>query len=111
MKMHTLRHGPRIKLVTNTKKSNKKEEVNTMCQKLESYKMPPVIMGIENKAEAAVEKWYRDHRQVRNVVLEFAKRNPTGKVAKLARSLDLNSYPETYPAPPVLLSKSEEEEK
>ena len=105
MEMH---YGPRM-LVINNKNSSKQQEVKTM--KLESYEMPPVILADKTASELQVEKWYRDHRQVRNVVLEFAKRNPTGKVAKLARSLDLNSYPETYPAPPVLLSKSEEEEK
>ena len=100
--MHTMKFGPRI-LITN----NKKQE--TTMKKLETYDMPPVIMGIENETESAVAAWYKNHQQVRNVVLEFAKRHPTGKVARLARSLDLNSYPETYPAPPCILAEEGEE--
>jgi len=76
-------------------------------KKLETYDMPPVILADKTDSELEVEAWYRDHQQVRNVVLEFAKRHPTGKVAKLARSLDLNAYPETYPAPPCLLGIEE----
>lgn len=32
-----------------------------MCQKLEAYEMPPVIMGIENETEQSVDAWYKKH--------------------------------------------------
>jgi len=79
-------------------------------EKLEAYEMPPVILGIENETEKSVDNWYRNHKQVRSVVQEYAKQHPNGKVAKLAQSLDLNSCLETYPAPPCINLLSEEEE-
>jgi len=91
-----MKFGPRI-LITN----NKKQE--TTMKKLETYDMPPVILADKTESELEVEAWYKNHQQVRNVVLEFAKQHPNGKVAKLARSLDLNAYPEVYPAPPVIM--------
>jgi len=94
--MHTLRHGPRMKLVTNT---NRKEKV---MEKLQATIAPPVILADKTASEKEVENWYRNNVQVRNVILEFANQHPNGKVAKLARSLDLDSYPETFPAPPVI---------
>ena len=103
MKMY---YGPRT-LIVNSKPLNKPKE--KVMEKLQSFKMPPVIMGIENETEKSVEKWYRNHKQVRSVIQEYAKQHPNGKVAKLARSLDLNSWLETYPAPPCILVSEEEE--
>ena len=44
--MHTLRYGPRMKLVLNTEQ---KEVAN--YQGIEFYEMPPVILATENETE------------------------------------------------------------
>ena len=85
--MHTMRYGPTMKLVTNTKKSNKGKE--TVMKKLQSFKAPPIILAATNKIEKAVADWYAKHSK---------------------KKLMIQTQPEPleiYPAPPVINMQEE----
>ncbi len=106
--MYTLRYGQKMKLVLNAQAptSDKRKEVANY-QGIEFYEMPPVILATGNETEEQVEHWYRNHVPARNVILEYARRHPNGTVAKVARELNINAYPETFPAPPCILAEEE----
>jgi len=85
MKMH---YGPRI-LITNNKTANKQQE-DLMCQKLESYRMEPIILAT-TKIELEVDEWYKTHSK------------------KKLKTQTEEEELQFFPAPPVLLSSEGEE--
>ncbi len=88
--MHTLRYGPKMKLVINTEQ---KEVENH--QGIELYKMSPVILATENenKTEQFVNNWYEEcEKQLKTQADE----DTTEQLAAIP------------PSPPVILAKEEQ---
>ena len=88
MKMY---YGPKI-LITNTRTVTKQQE-DTMCQKLETYEMPPVILADKTASELEVEDWYKKHR-----------------IIKLITQVKEHPELQYFPAPPCIMLAEEGEE-
>jgi len=63
--MHTLRHGPTMRLVTNHK-TNKEKEV-TVMKKFQAYKAPKVILAIKDKAAEIVANHYKKYEKDKSI--------------------------------------------